>query len=434
MDSLGLTYGQLIANEVDDPVDSSQFPQQDSSRRAKRLMREARRLKNFQNREIVAQSNGQARQAGATTAEGEYIKVFRSVAEENLFIFSHGIMGRSYMTGDLHLPVCNFVQECPPFRKLVLMPREHAKTSIVSHCLPAHILIQKAENNIYFPGLDGCECRILLAGETEGMASKNLRVVESVFTGNSTFRAIWPERCWQGNPKRHGAKWSDKEMEIPRQTAWPDPSVKAIGVGGAITGARPNVLIKDDLISFAAANSDAVMLEAIDWHKVSRALLEEYEKESGLHSLEFIVGTRWAVFDLYSYIMDNDPSVEVIDSKYHAIIKDGVILWPERITEKFIEQKRREFGSMYFLLYLNSAADPSLTDFDTSLIRGYKFEGGNVVFEEDERDVYLEERANEVGEEGDKARVVPVGLPFNSSTYDMIVPRGRGDYFRIKYG
>jgi len=161
-------------------------------------------------------------------------------------------------------------------------------TTIVSGGLPTHILIQPAETNIYFPGLEGSECRILMAGETANMAQKNLRVVKSVFTENRVFRAFWPDRCWEN--ARDSAQWNNDGIIIPRKNEWPDPTIRAVGVGGAITGARPNVMIKDDLVTFDAAHSEVVMTEAIEWHKASRALLDKYEIESGLESLEFIIG------------------------------------------------------------------------------------------------------------------------------------------------
>ena len=280
-------------------------------------------------REVVVDSSGQPRQAGALQPEGRFIKEFRKAAEEDLYVFSKGVIGRRYLTKELHLPVCKYLQRVPPFRKLALLPRDHAKTSLVAHCLPAHIVIQPKENNVYFPGLQGTENRILLTGETEGMAGKNLRVLEHIFEANQAFRALWPAVCWGRyppiNPKT-GKKvpWNSQEMIVPRLEEWTDPTVKAIGVGGAITGSRPTVLIKDDLISVEAANSDVVMQTAVDWHIASRALMDEYEKTSGMESLEFIIGTRWAVYDLYSYIMDNDPTVEVM---VRAIIEEGETIW-----------------------------------------------------------------------------------------------------------
>lgn len=342
--------------------------------------------------EVVIDANGQPRHAGATTPEGEYIRRFKRRAEESLFIFLRGILGRFFLTSHFHKKACHWLQQCPPFRKLKLMPREHAKTTIVAGGLPPHILIQSADTNIYFPGINGCECRILLGGETETMAKKNLRVVQSVFEENRVFRALWPERVWEGRAKSQSKMWSDSGIIIPRENEWPDPTIRAVGVGGAITGARPNVLIKDDLISFKAANSEVVMDEAIEWHKASRALLDKYEIESGLQSLEFIIGTRWSVYDLYSYIIDNDPSVEINDESFHRIIRDGKILWPEKYSVADIEQLQREHGSNFYLLYLNTPADPSLVDFDTSQIRVFSVVDGKIVFFADERDLLLEKK------------------------------------------
>jgi hypothetical protein len=337
-------------------------------------------------REVVIDKNGQPRQAGATTAEGEYIKRYRQRAEQSLFVFIKGVLGKFFLTPHFHRSICHFIQKCPPYRKLMLMPREHAKTTIVAGGLPPHILIQPAATNIYFPGLEGSECRILLAGETETMAKKNLRVITDVFEGNRIFKAFWPRRVWESGK---GKVWSSEAIIIPRATEWPDPTIRAIGVGGAVTGSRPNVMIKDDLVSFKAANSEVVMDEAIEWHKASRALLDKYEIESGLQSLEFTIGTRWAVYDLYSYMIEKDPSVEVNDAQYHRIIRDGNILWPEKYSMEDIEQLQREHGANFYLLYLNSAADPELTDFDMSLVRDFKVKDGCVWFEEDARDERL---------------------------------------------
>jgi hypothetical protein len=353
------------------------------------------------------------------------------VAERDLYVFSKGVMGRRYLTRHLHLPVCKGLQKIPPFRKLRLLPRDHAKTSIVSHCLPPHIIIQPKERNCYFPGMQGTECRILLAGETEPRATGNLRVIRHAFEANQLLRALWPQVVWE-RPQRDAPKWNDKELIVPRETEFPDPTIRAIGVGGAITGARPNVLIKDDLVSLEAANSEVVMQAAIEWHKVSRALMDEYEKSTGLQSLEFIIGTRWAVYDLYQYIIDNDSTVDV---SARAIIENGKPIWPERFSHERIEQLRREFGSMFYLLYMNSAADPELTDFDLELLRHFEFvaDGRELEFSEDERDA----RLAELIEQGVEVKQPPLrGQKFTAKTWQLYFGQehGRGEFLRLKYG
>jgi hypothetical protein len=381
----------------------------------------------FQKEVVVDQKTGVARQAG-TTAPAEFINRLKKRCESDLHVFSKAIMGRDYLTKALHLPICNFLQKTPPFRKLLLLPRDHAKTSIVAHCLPPHIIIQSAESNIYFPGWNGSEMRILLAGETEGMASRNLRVVQAVWESNQLFRTLWPHVCWT-KPKSEAKKWNNLEMIVPRETEWPDPTVRAIGVGGAITGARPTVLIKDDLVSIEAANSETVMQTAIDWHIASRALMEEYEKDTGMEALEFIIGTRWAVWDLYEYVIQNDPTVETV---IRAIIEDEKPIWPERFDQPRIAQLQREFGSMFWLLYMNSAANPELSDFDVSKVRYFEFQGNELLFTETEDDALLEEKwtRNPLGD-GVKT---PSGAPLNKHTWKHILGRGRGEFFRLRYG
>lgn len=389
-------------------------------------------------REWVVQANGQARQAGASQAEGEFLKRLKQQAESRLYVFAKAIMGRGYLTKRLHLPLCDGLQRVPPFRKMRLLPRDHAKTSVISHCLPPHILIQPAASNLYFKGLAGTECRIMLAGETEGRATSNLRVIETAFEGNQLLRALWPESVWE-EPRRQAKKWNDKAFILPRENEYPDPSVFAIGVGGAVTGARPNVIIKDDLVSIAAANSDVVMRDAIEWHKASRALMDEYEKDTGQESLEYIIGTRWATFDLYSYIMQGDdeaPADPTVDIEIRAIIEDGAPLWPERFDDKRIEQLKAEFGSMFWLLYMNTASDASLVDFSTAAVRSFQLrespDGLLICFDESMLDEALVRRA-EKGE-GVAQPPPPRGQPLNARTWAQIFgSREAGESGRERY-
>jgi len=271
-------------------------------------------------KEIVVDKTGVPRQAGSAHPEGEGIKQFRRLAEASLHVFGKGVMGRGYLTDHLHLPTADWLQRVPPFRKMLLMPRDHAKTTLVSHCLPPHILIQPSSHNIYFPNMEGCECRILLGGSSAGRAEKNLAVVGKAFTANSVMRALWPHRCYDSekHAKSVAGKWNAQEIVIPREGDWPDSSVFAVGVGVEVAGARPNVQIKDDLIGREAANSEAMMRDAIDWHRASRALMDEYEKDSGIESLEYIIGCLTA-----------DSMVTMGDGTKKAIIDvaPGDVVW-----------------------------------------------------------------------------------------------------------
>lgn len=360
---------------------------------------------------------GGLRQAGATPPADEFIDAFRLAATRTLFVFAHGVLGLTRLTPTLHKPICALLQRAPPYRKLLLLPRDHLKSSMVAKALPIHLLIQPQAANGYLPGRHGANTRILLANETATNAEHFLRWVMMKFEGNPLLRRLWPHAVW-ANARRDSKKWNEKEMLVPRTEDFPEASVETIGVGGAITSRHYDVLIKDDLISVAAANSEVEMETAIEWHRASRALMDDPDK-----SLEFIVGTRWAVHDLYDYIIETDPTVEVYK---RAVVEDGQPIFPEMFSLDTIGRLAEEFGTLFPLLYMNDATDPALTAFDVELLREFRVEGGELVFEEDERDLLLAERHTAPPPRPDAMR----GLPLNAQTWPMVL--GRDEYLRLK--
>ena len=97
----------------------------------------------------------------------------------------------------------------------------------------------------------------------------------------------------------------------------------------------------------------------------------------------FTIGTRWAPHDLYDWIMRHDHTVDFV---VRSVVEDGRIIFPEVFTREVIDQKRKLFGSLFPLLYMNSAADPELVDFDLSNLRGFEMVGKDIQFEEGDAD------------------------------------------------
>lgn len=233
--------------------------------------------------EFVADRQGRIRQAGTVDPDRHAPDKLRLICERSLYHFCLFVLGRQYLTRSLHMPICNWLQKVPTWRKMLLLPRRHCKTSIVSHGLPLHIIVQ-SKGGLYMPEKPGCDMRVMMAGETETRATDNLRVVKNTLESNELFRGLWPHLVWD-NPRKEADKWNEKMLVLPRNENYPDPTYRAIGVGGAITGARHDVHIKDDLVTEEAANSEVVMQGAIRWHTNSRALFDDQDK-----SLEFLIG------------------------------------------------------------------------------------------------------------------------------------------------
>lgn len=370
---------------------------------------------------VVDAATGTIRQAGTVDSPaGPFIQRFRRLAERSLYVFAKAVLDLTRLTPTLHAPACDWLQRVPPYRKLLLLPRDTYKSSMVAKALPIHLLIQPRESNAYFPGRDGASTRILLANETATNAEHFLRWIEGRFESKAKLRALWPQCCWD-NPRKQSRKWNEKEMVIPRADDYPEASIETIGVGGAITSRHYDVLCKDDLISLEAANSPLVMQTAIEWHKASRALMDDPDK-----SLEFMVGTRWSVADLYSDIIDTDPSVDVM---VRSIIEDGKSILPDVFSLETIGRLQREFGTLFPLLYMNCASDPTLTDFAEADLRVFAIEGDRLRFDEDERDLALRERHG-----APRSPVAaPRGTPLTPERMrDMFV--GREEFLRLRYG
>lgn len=372
-------------------------------------------------REIVIDSNGQARQAGTTDPNGRLLKLVKKKAETDLHFFCKAILGLTRLTNHLHRDVCKFIQKIPPYRILVMLPRACFKSAIVAKGLPIHKFIQPKESNIYWPGHDGLETKVLLTCETEHHASKHILWIQQHFQRNALLRTLWQDKCWP-NPRRDARKWNSSMFFLPRELSYEqsDPTMQGIGVGGAITGGHFTDLINDDLISLEARGSESVMETAKEWQKVSRPLMENQDT-----SQEYTIGTHWATNDLYAEMIENDPTVSVYK---RSLIENGVCIFPEEFSKKVIHELQTNLGPLFSLLYLNNPRDAGLTDFRESSLRFYEEVGTDLIFEDDARD--LDIVGLMLGEPQEKEEEVPRGTQYNSWAD---VPFKRDEYLRLKF-
>lgn len=339
-------------------------------------------------RELVVTPRGRPRQAGTvggSSIEGAWITSRRRVFEANLYEFAKAILGRDRLTTGLHLPTCDWLQHVPPYRKLLLMPRDHYKSTIVSKSLPIHVHVQPRESNVYFPGRLGVNVRVLLAGETDKRASGHVAWVKRQWESNKLLRAFWPHAAYD-KPLRDAPKWNESEIMLPRTEDYSESSLTAVGVGGAITGAHFDMLLEDDLTTLAAANSPVVMQTAIDWHVASQALLDDVAADRPDKSLNFIVGTKWTAADLPQFIMDNEPDVAVT---IRSILEDGKPILPEVFSPVDCARLEQRYGVLYHFMYMNQIHVAGVTDFDISLIRQFTLDGAVIRFLDDPRDASL---------------------------------------------
>jgi len=182
------------------------------------------------------------------------------------------------------------------------------------------------------------------------------------------------------------------------------------------------------LTTLEAANSEVVMQDAIDWHKASRALFDDPDK-----GLEFMLGTKWAIHDLYSSIEADDPTVSIVKRSVVELDKNGDMkpIFPEMFSLATIERLKKEFGVLFPLLYMNSVLDPALVDFDEADLRLYRMVDDTLIFEEDHRDAKLAEAIESKPTGITQAqREMLRGDAMTPEVYDFMTERER--YLRFK--
>lgn len=395
--------------------------------------------------QLVIEKKGRIRQAGASTDVHDFVVKFRQLCESSLYSFGKGVLKLTLLTARLHKPIADdFLGKRVPIRKLLLLPRDHLKTSVTGRALPIHIQVQPRENNVYYPGCQDSMCiylrkdtnlvctdtdhffpgtntRILLGYETATNAEAQLRWIAHQFEKNKLLRALWPHCCWE-DPKAQAPVWNQQRIVLPRDREEAQPSIDTCGVGAATTGRHYDAHIFDDLFTLEAANSAEVAYKTIEWFKASRAMLDDLDR-----SLEWTIGTRWAPADLYEYIQSQDPTVQVM---IRAAIEDGKPIFPEKFTLEHLSTLEKSLGPLFYLLYMNSAVNAALSSFDMSMGRDFTFDGAMYVFDEDERDLRL---ANLTGGLPSSPPSMK-GVPVQEAAERLSMFHGKDYYMSLKYG
>lgn len=346
------------------------------------------------------------RQAGTLGEEDRMIALYRQKMERDLFTFNYTIMGGSNILQKVpHGLFCDFLQSVPPKRKLLLAPRGHLKTTLAGG-LALHFFIQPPGSNRYFPhGIgalghnDGRSTRVLMASKSLGHASDRLSFIRTRLETNPLFYGFWPHIFWE-KPRRESKTWNDEEILLKREDIFVEPSIKCIGVGGQITGYHFNVQMHDDIIDDKDRYSAATMKTAFDWFVATRMLMDNINE-----SLEITTGTHWANNDVYTLIRENDSSVDVrafsalvrgaVESKNGQVVfsKDCLPLWPEGFPLQLLQDLASPppygVGELFPLCYLNDPYHSSVVDFNPNELRYYDLEDNIIYFEDDERDIVL---------------------------------------------
>lgn len=324
-------------------------------------------MKSTNRNELVINRQGtKVHQAGA---DADLTDRLREAAEDSLYVLSKGILGMTAFTPTLHMPLCDYLQKRDPLHRVVLMPRDTFKTSM-ARCLGVHIVIQPAHKNPYFPGKRGVNARIMYAAETGIMAVKRILWIRRQFENNKMLRALWPHLAPWDKPRSEASTWAATQFTLDRDEDYTEATFEAVGVDSGSTGSHYDVHIKDDLIGLRSRQDPALMPRAIEWFLTSHSLSSDLRS-----TIDYVFGTRWAAYDLYSWLKEYETSYDwvckqIIDDNFD----DRSILFPERFDLHEILELERKQGELFYLNYMNKAVGNGTTAFDMRKAQYFDFD------------------------------------------------------------
>ena len=205
-------------------------------------------------------------------------------------------------------------------RLLVTMPPRHGKSELCSVRFPAWYLGRNPNK------------RIIVCSYAADLAERFSRQVRAVVQGDR-YPSVFPGIAISPDSRSVSA-W---DLSIPHRGG-----LKAVGVGGPLTGFGANVLVVDDPVkNRAEAQSEVYRNSVWDWYtSTAYTRLEEY-------GAVVVVMTRWHEDDLMGRLLEAErDGVGDIWHKLHlpALNDVGDALWPEKYNAGDLAQIRATIG------------------------------------------------------------------------------------------
>lgn len=213
-----------------------------------------------------------------TRAEDEKkVERFQELCRKSLKFLGQGILGYddwSALHDEIELEL-----DAPENMKLILVPRGHLKSSVITIAKPIQWLLRDPNE------------RILIANAVWDNARHFMWKIQDYLTDKS----ILPHLFGNFVSKR----WNQDEFVIAQRTvAHAEPSIATTGLEKTQTSQHYTKILMDDLVVRENIGTKEQKQKVITFFKDTLDLLEPSGEL-------VIVGTRWANGDLYQYIIEN---------------------------------------------------------------------------------------------------------------------------------
>ena len=210
------------------------------------------------------------------------ITALKRKCKEDLKFLCKQVLGMKDWDDSLH---GDLVRELnlPSRQKLLLIPRGHLKSSIVT----VGWTIQQI--------LKDPDVRVFITNAVWDLSRTFLREIVGLITEKSPLPDIF------GKFNGPGSRFTEDAITIAQRTIGTvkEPTIMSGGVEKAVTGMHFDIIIHDDLVEENNIGTPEQIKKIIRFRQNCLDLLDP-------GGLEIIIGTRWAMGDLYGYLIENE--------------------------------------------------------------------------------------------------------------------------------
>jgi hypothetical protein len=245
--------------------------------------------------------------------KGELNEELRALALDDLWFFATEVLWPDtapiHYYEPLHRPVCEWVGvEEKGARKLLLMPRGHRKTYLVTIAHAVWRIVRDPD------------VRIILVSALDDTAQHFCQMIKRQFQYNEHFLALFPEY----RVKRDQQFGRTYDFTHPLRNAHNliDPTFRSFYLGAPVAGRRCDILIADDPIEKRHVTTPEQADKSL---KDFNDLIPIVDK-TGRYNMMFIVGTRWSYNDIYGAMLGEDRGNEVnpdvqVATRFESVVR-----------------------------------------------------------------------------------------------------------------
>lgn len=292
-----------------------------------------------------------------------HMAMLKDKAPKSLYLFNKYVLdaekGDSNFAklGIFHKEACNFIQDQPDYFKLLLMPRSHLKTKLISTGYPT----LKIVNN---PAI-----RILIYSATWQMATDIHMGIQKNLQGNEKIQQLWGDVLQIDKAPIWAADRTKLLANNKRE-----PTITAAGISNNLVGGHYDLILMDDVVNRDNVATMDQISKVITRYKDALDLLEP-------HGELIVIGTRWHDSDLYGWIMEKDNGAlerfkVMIRKAYDGNIMTGEgfsPLWGGKFSREALLNLLKQEGWAHFSAqYMNDPVPEEDATFKRTWFRYYQ--------------------------------------------------------------